>query len=78
MTPAQKRLLFPLRAPRAQTHAFWPFHMLAAAVDGYHDRPGLLPDQHPLPGRQGSPGSLNPRLKPALSRGFREKVFQEM
>ena len=37
MTPAQKRLLFPLRAPRAQTHAFWPFHVLAAAVDGYHE-----------------------------------------
>jgi len=37
MTPAQKRLAFPLRAPRLQTQAFWPLHMLAAAVDGYHE-----------------------------------------
>lgn len=36
MTPAQKRLAFPLRAPRWQTQAFWPLHILSAAVDGYH------------------------------------------
>lgn len=35
MTPAQKRLLFPLRGPRLQTLAFWPVHVFAAAVDGY-------------------------------------------
>lgn len=41
MTAAQslaiKRALFPLRAPRAQTQCFWPIHMLAAAIDGYHE-----------------------------------------
>lgn len=37
MTPAQKRALFPLRGPRYQTQAFWPLHVLAAAVDGYHE-----------------------------------------
>lgn len=37
MTPAQKRALFPLSAPRWQTRAFWPFHVLAAAVDGYFE-----------------------------------------
>lgn len=37
MTPAQKRLAFPLRAPRLQTQAFWPLHAWAAAVDGYHE-----------------------------------------
>ncbi len=37
MTPAQKRLAFPLRAPRWQTQAFWPLHILSAAVDGYHE-----------------------------------------
>ena len=37
MTPAQKRALFPLRAPRWQTLAFWPIHALAAAVDGYFE-----------------------------------------
>lgn len=37
MTPAQKRALFPLRAPRWQTQAFWPLHIVAAAVDGYHE-----------------------------------------
>lgn len=36
MTPQLKRLAFPLRAPRCQTLAFWPWHVLAAAVDGYH------------------------------------------
>lgn len=37
MTPAQKRALFPLRAPRWQTQAFWPWHVLSAAVDGYFE-----------------------------------------
>lgn len=37
MTPAQKRALFPLSAPRWQTLAFLPFHTLAAAVDGYFE-----------------------------------------
>lgn len=36
MTPQMKRLAFPLRAPRAQTLAWWPVHMVAAAVAGYH------------------------------------------
>lgn len=37
MTPAQKRALFPLRAPRNLTLAWWPVHVLAAAIDGYHE-----------------------------------------
>lgn len=37
MTPQQKRLAFPLRAPRAITLAWWPVHALAAAVDGYYE-----------------------------------------
>ena len=37
MTPAQKRLLFPLRAPRWQTLGWWPVTVAAAAVDGYHE-----------------------------------------
>lgn len=37
MTPAQKRALFPLSAPRWQTLAFLPIHVLAAAVDGYFE-----------------------------------------
>ena len=37
MTPAQKRALFPLRAPRWQTQAFAPLHLLAVAVDAYHE-----------------------------------------
>lgn len=36
MTPAMKRMIFPLRAPRAITLAYWPLTMMAAAVDGYH------------------------------------------
>lgn len=36
MTPAIKRQLFPLRAPRTQTQCFWPVHFFAAAVDGYY------------------------------------------
>jgi hypothetical protein len=36
MTPTQKRLAFPLRAPRYQTLACWPWHVFAAAVEGYH------------------------------------------
>jgi hypothetical protein len=37
MTPAQKRALFPLRAPRWQTLAFLPIHVLSAAVGGYFE-----------------------------------------
>lgn len=36
MTPAQKRLIFPLSAPRWQTQSWTPWHIVAAAVDGYH------------------------------------------
>jgi len=34
---AAKRAAFPLRAPRAQTLAWWPVHVFAAAVNGYHE-----------------------------------------
>lgn len=34
---AAKRAAFPLRAPRAQTLAWWPLHVFAAAVDGYYE-----------------------------------------
>lgn len=37
MTPQMKRLAFPLRGPRYQTLAFWPVHVLCAAVDGYFE-----------------------------------------
>lgn len=37
MTPAQKRALFPLRAPRTMTLAFWPVDLFCAAVDGYYE-----------------------------------------
>ena len=37
MTPAQKRALFPLRAPRWQSQAWTPWHVLSAAVNGYHE-----------------------------------------
>lgn len=37
MTPAIKRRLFPLRGPRLQTHALFPLHIVAAAVDGYFE-----------------------------------------
>ena len=37
MTPQAKRALFPLRAPRWQTLALWPVHVVAAAVDGYFE-----------------------------------------
>lgn len=33
---AVKRAMFPLAAPRYQTQAFWPLHVMAAAIDGYH------------------------------------------
>lgn len=36
MTPAQQRALFPLRAPRWQTLAWSPVHVLSAAVDAYY------------------------------------------
>lgn len=35
MLPAQRRLFFPLAAPRWLTLAFWPVHVFAAAIDGY-------------------------------------------
>lgn len=37
MTPEMKRALFPLRAPRALTLAWWPVTVLCAAVDGYFE-----------------------------------------
>lgn len=37
MTPAQKRAMFPLRAPRAISLAWWPVTVLCAAVDGYFE-----------------------------------------
>ena len=37
MTPEVKRRLFPLRAPRLQSRAFLPWHIVAAAVDGYFE-----------------------------------------
>lgn len=37
MTPAQKRTLFPLRAPRTLTLACWPVDIFCAAVDGYYE-----------------------------------------
>lgn len=37
MTPAHKRLLFPLAAPRWQTLGWSPLHIAAAAVDGAHE-----------------------------------------
>jgi len=37
MTPAQKRALFPLRAPRWHTLGWWPVAVAAAAVDGYYE-----------------------------------------
>jgi len=37
MSPEIKRQLFPLRAPRYQTLAWWPVHVYAAAVDGYFE-----------------------------------------
>lgn len=32
-----KRLAFPLATPRYLTLAWWPLHLVAAAVDGYHE-----------------------------------------
>lgn len=37
MTPAQKRALFPLSAPRWQTLSWSPVHVLAVAVDAYYE-----------------------------------------
>ncbi len=37
MTPATKRAIFPLSAPRWQTYAFWPCHVWTAAVHGYYE-----------------------------------------
>jgi len=37
MTPALKRHLFPLRAPRLQTRALLPWHIAAVAVDAYFE-----------------------------------------
>lgn len=35
-TLSLQRALFPLAGPRYQTLAFWPLHVAAAAIDGYH------------------------------------------
>jgi len=60
MTPAQKRLLVPLRAPR-WPRAPWPINILTAAVDGYFEAffaalipPGNPPSPCPLPEGEGS------------------------
>lgn len=37
MTPETKRLLFPLRAPRAISLAWWPVTVVCAAIDGYFE-----------------------------------------
>lgn len=37
MTPAAKRLAFPMVAPRYQSLAWWPLHAFAAAVGGYYE-----------------------------------------
>jgi hypothetical protein len=34
---AAKRAAFPLRGPRNLTLAWWPVHVFAAAVEGYHE-----------------------------------------
>jgi len=49
MTPAQKRALFPLSAPRWQTIARSPVHLLSVAVDAYHTAffMALTPKGHP-------------------------------
>ncbi len=35
MTPKTMRLIFPLRAPRALTLAWWPVHVYSVAVDAF-------------------------------------------
>jgi len=37
MTPAQKRLAFPLRGPRNLTLAWWPVTVFTAAINGYYE-----------------------------------------
>lgn len=37
MTPQQKRILFPLRAPRTMSLCWWPVTVITAAVDGYFE-----------------------------------------
>jgi hypothetical protein len=37
VNPQLMRLLFPLRAPRALTLAWWPVHVISVAVDAYHE-----------------------------------------
>jgi len=34
--PTLQRLAFPPRAPRQLTLAWWPEHVFAAPIDGYH------------------------------------------
>lgn len=48
MTPYMKRLAFPLRAPRQMTLAWWPWHAVAAAVDGYHAAFFAVIERRPL------------------------------
>lgn len=37
MTPQQKRLIFPLRAPRTLSLLWWPVTVISAAVDSYFE-----------------------------------------
>ncbi len=37
MSPTVKRRLFPLSGPRLQSRAFLPWHVVAEAVDAYHE-----------------------------------------
>jgi|GEM_PF-2490099 hypothetical protein len=57
MTPAQKRLLFPLRAPRWQTQAWLPWHVAAVAVESWIDGfvSVLTPPGNPRPEKPGVP-----------------------
>lgn len=48
MNRAQKIAAFPLRAPRQLTLAWWPWHAVAAAVDGYHAAFFAVLDRRPL------------------------------
>lgn len=36
MTPQEKRLMYPKRAPRALKLCWWPWHMAAALIGVYH------------------------------------------
>lgn len=49
MTPEAKRLLFPLRAPRALTQLWQPVHSFCAAVSGYLEGLKAVYRDFPLP-----------------------------